>query len=44
MNPSTHLPTRPIAAPRWLALGSALLWGALELFALWRSRAPHRAQ
>jgi hypothetical protein len=32
------LPQRPIRAPRLLALGGALLWGALELIALWRPR------
>jgi hypothetical protein len=33
-----HPQQRPLATPRWLALGGALAWGALELIALWRSR------
>ena len=40
----TPLPQRPIAAPRLLALGGALLWGALEFVALWRSRWTRRAK
>jgi len=37
------LPQRPIRA-RLLALGGALLWGALELIALWRPRWTPRAK
>jgi len=44
MNLSNHLSHRPLAAPRLLALGSALLWGALECVALWRSRWTRRAK
>jgi hypothetical protein len=38
MNLANHLPPRPLGAPRLLAIGGALLWGALEFVALWRSR------
>jgi hypothetical protein len=44
MNLSNPLPQRPLAAPRLLALGGALLWGALEFIALWRSRWTQRAK
>jgi hypothetical protein len=42
MNLSNSLHPRPINAPRLLALGGALLWGALEFVALWRSRWTQR--
>jgi hypothetical protein len=42
MNLTNPFPTRPINAPRLLALGSALVWGTLELIALWRSRWTQR--
>ena len=42
MNLSNPLPPHPINAPRLLALGSAVLWGALEIIALWRSRWTQR--
>jgi len=44
MNFGHLLPHRPIHAPRLLALGGALLWGALELIALWRPRWTPRAK
>ena len=42
MNLSNPLPHRSLHAPRLLALGGALLWGALEFVALWRSRWTRR--
>lgn len=44
MNLGHPLPPRAIHAPRLLALGSAMLWGALEIVALWRSRWTRRAK
>jgi len=38
----TVLPRRLAAPP--LALGGALLWGAIELLALWRTRGIRRAR
>jgi hypothetical protein len=35
------LPRRLVEPP--LALGAALLWGAIELLALWRTRGARRA-
>ena len=41
MNATHRLSTRPAHAPRLLALGGALLWGAVEFVALWRSSWTH---
>jgi hypothetical protein len=38
MNLVNPLSQRAAHAPRLFALGGALLWGALECVALWRSR------
>jgi hypothetical protein len=44
MSLANRLPQRPLGAPRLLAIGSALLWGALEFVALWRSRWAQRTK
>lgn len=44
MSLANRLPQRPLGAPRLLALGGALLWGALEFVALWRSRWAQRTK
>jgi hypothetical protein len=44
MNLADHSSPRPLGTPRLLALGGALLWGALEFVALWRSRWAQRVK
>ena len=44
MNATPRLSSRPAHAPRLLALGGALLWGAVEFVALWRSSWTHTAK